>query len=85
MNCRYFGCFLTFSLFVCVHGTHSFVAQKEEKKDSDEWNEWFLELMHSALRNGFQKVIARGPLCGEAMDGVGFVVDGLSVEEGDGV
>ena len=46
-----------------------------------EWNEWFLDLMHSALRNGFQKVTARGPLCGEPMHGVGFVVDGLSIAD----
>ena len=67
------------SLFDRLHGADS-VRNEEQVQGDREWTEWFLDLMHRALRNGFQKVTARGPLCGEPMYGVGFVVDGLRIE-----
>jgi len=56
------------SLFSVLHGGCDEIEQHS-----------LLEVLHRALGNGFQKVTARGPLCGEAMLGVGFIVSELSI------
>eukprot|EP01083_Nonionella_stella_P105326 302934_1 len=47
--------------------------------DGDGDGEQLINLLSKAIQNGFQSVTARGPLCGEAMYGVGFIVDHIEI------
>merc|ERR1712154_749903 len=51
---------------------------EEDYEDSS-----FLKVVSNAMINGFQSLTLKGPLCDEAMYGVGFVVDDIKITDDD--
>ncbi len=64
------------SLFHKLYKINNNENQNEFKQDE---NNNLYNLISQAIQNGFQSVTLRGPLCGEPMYGVGFIIDNIQI------